>query len=176
MNVGRAAFGFRANRAELEVVFVIDVAPNALLIGVSSARPYAFRIDVTDGCEVVPHLKEHYGKLLDALGIEPNPANPFGTIKFFRQLDDHVPQRPSGVFQSPELVARLWNDFEESDKSFFVGWVAHNDGRHVTAGNLAKTDLLLGRDVADFCRRHNISSRWSALPRDKNPVTSPPVR
>jgi hypothetical protein len=137
---------------------------------------YAFEVEVSQDCFVTPYLGRHYGRLLDALGVEKG-ENPFRTVNFFRELDSYVPNRPPHrVFTRPDLVARTRGDVEEADKVYFVGWVAHGDDRHVTSENLRKTFNLLGADAANSCRRNNVSSRWAAVHSQARQVTSPPRR
>ena len=42
-----------------------------------------------------------------------------------------------------------------------------------TARNFDKTEKLLGKRVADYCREHNISSIWSDKTNEKKKVTYP---
>jgi hypothetical protein len=88
--------------------------------------------------------------------------------KFLREVNERIPDQPhQSTFQTPELISRLWNDSGEPDEVYFIGWVAHTDGRHVTGANLSKTGRLLGPDARRSCAKNNVSSRWSADPREK---------
>ena len=50
---------------------------------------------------------------------------------------------------------------DEPDKTVFVGWNDHKLDKRV-ARNFGKTELFLGKKVADFCRCNNISSLWTS--------------
>lgn len=173
VGVGRDSFSYKANKATLKVVYLIDCRPNELIIGVEGVRIYAFPVEVTTDCYVTPYLGSHYGPLLDALGVEKGTRE-FRTVNFFRELDGFVPDRPSvKAFPETEHIARFLDDVEEAEKVYFRGWLTHGDVRHVTVENLRKTGRLLGPAAYESCLEHNISSRWSADPRDRREITPP---
>jgi hypothetical protein len=66
-------------------------------------------------------------------------------------------------------VAKYYDDIEESEKIYFIGFLDNNKLCHkVSDRNLRKTRLLIGEDAYYTCMKHNISTRWSALPKDDN--------
>jgi Family of unknown function (DUF6037) len=167
--LGRAAFSYTNNQARIEVVFFVDQDPYRLLIAARGVTTYAFLVDVLPGYRVRPYLGDDLKPLLDALGVRYNPSSPFSATAFFEDLDQHVPQSPSGV--APALtstIALVQPDIEEADKTYFLCWVPQPAGRHVTSRNLQKTLALLGPDVMEQCRRGNVSSAWTDDERQEN--------
>jgi hypothetical protein len=172
----RAMFRYRTRKAELEVAYIIDVDPNVLLIGVTGVTPFAFEVEVDRRGQVIPFLAPgDLGALLDALGVERGPERRFSVRGFFEYLDSRVPEHAGPVdAPQPDFVARFWDDVEEADKVYFVGWRNNPVGAHVTAENLAKTERLIGRGAREACARLNISSCWTADWDDRRLVTRPP--
>lgn len=175
-HVDRTSFSYRNNQAQLDIVFIVDEAPFVLLIGARSRSPHSFELPVLPGYRVPLLFNEHLRPLMDALGIQASPASRFKTSLFLKDLNAHVPSAPRGGDLPTDLLAgrAAAADVEERDKVYFVGWVAHNDGRSVTDANLDKTRRILGAATMNRCRLSNISSRWSALPSDRHPITCMP--
>ena len=174
--IDRAAFRYRNNQARVEVVFITDENPYVLLIAVRSGSLFAFELPVARGYKVPMLFNEHLSPLMDALGVTPNPTNPFSTKRFLADLARHIPSRITDRNLPTEALAlrKPAAGVEESAKKYFEGWTAHSDGRHVTARNLAKTASILGRSIAERCEKSNVSSRWTDKAEDQRRVTSPP--
>ena len=175
LGMTRASFRYETRHAQLEVAYVLDVEPNVLLIGITGRNPFAFEVAIDHQCRVKPFLSpDDYHALLDALGVERDPDHPFSIRGFFDYLDQCVPSRPDpGGAPDPDFIAQFWNDVEDADKVYFVGWRHNPPGSHVTGDNLAKTQRLIGQGARESCARLNISSCWTADRNDKNPVTHP---
>lgn len=174
----RSTFSYRNNRVSVEIVFLIDEHPYALLFGVRGARPYSFELPVYPGYRVPLRFDRHLRPLLDALGVTWNPASPFSTKLFLQDLNSHIPSYSAARDLPTDLLASRSAavDIEEADKVYFVGWIAHNNGRSVSTANLEKTRRLLGGRIAERCERSNVSSRWSALTRDRRRIGDVPVQ
>lgn len=63
-------------------------------------------------------------------------------------------------------------DSDEQWKIYFKGWNNHVLDKK-TARNFDKTEKLLGKRVADYCKEHNISSIWFDKTSEKKKVTYP---
>lgn len=170
--VDRTTFSYRNNRARLDVVFLFDETPYVLLIGVRGEIPYSFELPVLPGYRVPLLFNEHLKPLMDALGVRPNPDSPFKTSLFLEDLNRHIPDTVNARDLPTDILARRGtaSDVEEADKIYFVGWVAHSDGRHVSPRNLDKTRRILGTATADRCRRSNVSTRWSAVAAERSVI------
>jgi len=92
----------------------------------------------------------------------------FTSNKLLTLLSSHIPNISKGV-PVPYEKMRAYTKcrkIEESAKIYFCGWNDHTkDGE--TAHNFDKTCFYFGPKMADFCRKHNISSRWTYLEKDE---------
>lgn len=175
--VERAVFSYQVKTARLQVVFIVSESPFVLLIAVQGLKPFAFEVPVLRGYRVVPFLGSNAKPLWDALGLEFDPANRFSASGFFRELNSKVPEALTLVREAqPHELAVRDRDYEDPDKPYFVGWIAHSDGRRVTRENLTKTRELLGPACHARCEQDNISSRWTADPSARVNATRPPRR
>ena len=172
--MGRAVFPWRNGQGDFEVVFFGDEKPMALLFGLKS-KQFAFEKEVGPDYSITTFMGGQYGDLCDALGIEnADPANRFSTNKFFTDFAANIPTTLHKVSEPhPVQLPSYRRVVEESDKVYFLGWLNHAGGSHVTAANLDKTKALLGRDAWERCRRSNISSRWTDDPSKERPYIKP---
>ncbi|QIM16033.1 rloe protein [Leucobacter insecticola] len=171
-SVDRTTFSYRNNRARLDVVFLVDENPYVLLIGARSEAPYSFELPVLPGYRVPLLFNERLKPLMDALGVRPNPDSPFRTSLFLKDLNEHIPDFVNARDLPTDMLSRriAASNVEEADKIYFVGWIAHNDGRNVSPKNLDKTRRILGAATADRCQRSNVSTRWSAVAADRSAI------
>lgn len=158
-------------RVEFEVIFLIDRVPFELLVG---AKGYhlAFVLKVWNGFKT--ELPEHiYYQICEILHLKYS-ENHFSSATFLGILDQQAPTHCSRRQVQPHEVAFYKKaEIPESEKIYFCGWNNHQaDGK--TARNFDKTRSLLGVAVAEFCKKNNISSMWSAVPRDRKNYTTPP--
>lgn len=177
--VERAAFSYNNNRGQIHAVFITDEQPYVLFIAVrgSQPHPYTFECLVHPGYRVVSYLGEHYKPLLNALGVESNPDNPFSTKKFLAHLNDQIPSdwKPREIPTELLALRSSSKNIEELHKRYFVGWRLHNEKR-VTLENLDKTRKWIGQAAYQRCRMSNISSCWSENEHDRRSITPPPTR
>lgn len=175
--IDRTAFSYRNNLALIDIVFITDETPFALLFGVRGPRPYSFELPVRPGYRVPLLFDAHLRPLMDALGVKPNPASPFKTSLFLQDLNAHVPATPQSRDMPTELLASrvAAANVEEADRKYFIGWMPHRVNS-VSAENLEKTRRILGLATAQRCERSNISSKWSADPKERRAVDVPSSR
>ena len=114
---------------------------------------------------------------MDALGVKPNPASPFKTSLFLQDLNVHVPATPQSRDMPTELLASraAAAHVEEADRKYFIGRLPHRE-KSVTAKNLEKTRRILGHATAQRCEQSNITSKWSADPKERRAVDVPSTR
>ena len=101
-------------------------------------------------------------------------TNHFNSSLFLQLLSKKAPTRSSrtGVNYHELRQYLPYRHVEESNKIYFCGWNDHTKDKR-TARNFDKTEFYLGKKVADYCRKNNISSLWSDIPRDERNVTNP---
>ncbi len=100
--------------------------------------------------------------------------NQFNSAVFLKLLSDRAPQVSSGIhIDYRELRQFLqYRHVDDADKIYFCGWNDHKIDNRI-ARNFDKTEFYLGKTVADYCRKNNISSLWTDIPRDERNVTAP---
>lgn len=172
----KAQFAFSLRGLAFDVIFTIDEVPFQLLVGVKYAN-FFFRVPVHRGYWADSLDDPTFYQLKDLLGLTPH-GEKFTSFKFLAMLNEHVPTYVTGTeVQLHEYVSLLplaeRRQVDEVDKIYFVGWKHHlNDG--CQARNFDKTFRMTGSQaLADYCRKHNISSMWSDKPRDRQAFAFP---
>lgn len=173
----RYKWRFTRGPATFEAIFLIEDSPFELLLGAIGTR-FGITLRVYPGFQVDTQLPtEDYFALREALRLTPTPGRPFRPVDFFADLDAAIPQTlnlATGRVQPHDLLAYR-HHVEEAAKRYFCGWKDNTTtGERVSPGNLEKTRAAFGQRVYEFCRRHNISSRWTADPRFAQDYREPP--
>ena len=171
----RTKIPFRFRTLLFSVIYLAEEFPHELLFGCLNHSLF-FTAEVHRGYVVTPFLGDVYGKLVRALGLRPDPANPFSPAVLFEELARVVPTTTSPA-NSPTMaeVIKSGPDVEEADKIYFCGWLTH-DGRNSrpTTDNLKKTQRTCGLKIHESCCRHHISSRWTNDPAKAIKYHAPP--
>lgn len=173
--ITRQKFDFRFNSVLFDILFFSDDSPMSLLFGVIGNN-FCFEVLVRDDYSIATQLPpEIYSKLIKILALEYDPESPFRPWHFFSAFSDSIPTHASkkGI-PNPQDVAQYRKVALEAEKTYFLGWRNNNkEGGHVTPENLEKTRLLLGVNAWKKCKEKNISSRWTATPKEAVEVTEP---
>ena len=89
---------------------------------------------------------------------------------FLKYISNHAPHKCKRRIVDPMYLVRYRQhkikDSDEPWKIYFKGWNNHVLDKKTTR-NFDKTEKLLGKRVADYCREHNISSIWSDKTNEK---------
>lgn len=98
----------------------------------------------------------------------------FGSAIFLRLLSENSPRYSNHQGVNYDELRRYlpYRHVEEEDKIYFCGWNDHKKDKR-KAHNFDKTEFYFGTAVADYCRKNNISSLWSDIPRNAQNVTDP---
>jgi len=121
--------------------------------------------EVQPGFEVKPFIesKQTLFNLIEALRTSDDSQSRFSLIDFLNEFNKHIPHhaQPRNVATNRDVI-KHYPDIEEAKKIHFYGWRDNSiQNDHVTSFNLDKTRRFLGQDVFEFCKRHNISSKWT---------------
>lgn len=164
-DIGRYKFRYQVNQLIFECIFFRDIQPFELIMGCLNHDRLTLLFEVKPGFKVIPFIecKQTLSTLIEALKTSGDTQHKFSLTEFLREFDKHIPHQaqPRNV-ATPRDVVRHYPQIEEALKIHFYGWrdnTIQND--HVTAFNLDKTRRLLGQEVYEFCKRHNISSKWT---------------
>lgn len=114
-----------------------------------------------------PYLDADYASLKAILQIRSSgEGHPWKVEEFLQRADMSSKQvagrwEKSEIWYASQLPPSMRNDVEESDKLVFVGLKLNPEGQHQTTGNYLKTMRLISKEIADYCRRTNQSTRWT---------------
>lgn len=114
-----------------------------------------------------------YFTLRDILRLDWN-TNHFNSAAFLRLLSERSPRHSNcqGVAYTEFRNYLPYRIVDERDKIYFCGWNDHTKDKR-KAHNFDKTEFYFGKKIADYCRKNNISSMWSDIPRDERKITNP---
>lgn len=114
-----------------------------------------------------------YFTLRDILRLDWS-TNHFNSAAFLRLLSERSPRHSNcqGVDYTELRNYLPYRIIDERNKIYFCGWNDHAKDKR-KAHNFDKTEFYLGKKIADYCRKNNISSMWSDIPRDERKVTNP---
>lgn len=116
-------------------------------------RGYVTELSDTDYFRICDILDLHYS------------INHFTSSKFLEHIDNGLPQRATNRTVKPQDVARYKADIlsisERKEGYIFCDWLRHEGQNNGHARNIEKTRLLLGNRIANFCKEHDISSKWT---------------
>lgn len=155
-------FTVRYAKITFDVIYDVGQAPFEMIIGAYTYN-WSSRLKIQPGYLTVMKNTDYYA-LLKILHLTYK-GDGFSSIMFLKYIAAHSPHKCSAVRPSPALLSR-YRKVDEQNKIYFAGWVLHiTDGK--MAKNFDKTEKLLGKDVADYCRAHNISSKWTDIPEDE---------
>lgn len=159
-DVDKTKFGFSYAKTDVDVIVAIMSVGYELLLGLQSQKPEALVVYV-DNNFVAELTSNDYFRLCAAFNLNYDNDR-FSSNVFLNLLSLNIPKQYSGkqcTYKDliPFVKTRV---VEESDKVYFKGWNDHiRDGRK--ARNFDKTEFFFGKKVADYCRKHNISSIWT---------------
>ena len=168
-------FYFKFNNVEFDCILDIGVRPFELMLGVKSYN-FACVLKIERGYRTeLPSDK--YFELCKILHLTYKD-NLFSSPFFLRQIDIHIPEECTDNLVNPSHLVPFRKDkLSNSDKAdgfIFCGWLAHKGKNNGHARNFEKTEFLLGKDIANFCRINDISSKWTNDEKDSSRITKPP--
>lgn len=170
-NIEKEHYYFDFNNFRFDVILSIVHNGYELLVAIHTENwGCVLNMDNNYRIEV---LDDVYFTLRNILKLDWN-TNHFNSAAFLRLLSERSPQHSN--CQSV-LYDELWNylpyrHVEEEDKIYFCGWNDHIKDKR-KAHNFDKTEFYFGKKIADYCRKNNISSRWTDIPRDERNITNP---
>ena len=154
-------FSFTYNKVVFTAIIDISNVPFQMLLG-TKLKNWACVLDIEVGYSVMMDGRD-FSKLCAVLGLKPGKGS-FVSSMFLNYINTHAPSKCSLKPVQPSHIMpfrkKNISKTDEPDKDVFLGWNDHVlDGRN--AHNFAKTELFLGKKVADYCKAHNISSMWT---------------
>lgn len=173
--IDKEHFVFTYSKRTIDCVFCICHINYELLVGVHSIN-FGFAVNIKRnrmGEYVAEITDEDYIRFCRALNLTYR-GDGFTSNTLLCLLSEHIPTKSTGVrIDHAEMRNYVkCRHVDEADKRYFKGWNDHiKDGRQ--AQNFDKTEFYLGREVADYCRRNNISSLWTNIQREEERYSNP---
>lgn len=169
-------FSFVIKEVVFDCILDIGISPFEMVVGVLKSK-FVFTLYIREGF-VTEMESDDFFRLRGILDLDPGP-NPFTSFAFLRHLDSILPPESAKELAPPEKVAQLrkdqMTDDERKEGFIFSGWLPHKDKNngHVTEKNLNKTLKLLGMKYRDYCRRNDISTKWTNIESERVALSKP---
>lgn len=160
-NSDREHFTIRYATITFDVIISLDVYPSEILIGGQGIN-WACIMEISDDLEIIMPDHDFY-LLRDALNLQANGIERFGSYIFLKFISEHAPKHCSEIPVQPIIMQRWYPNrmktVDPEERTIFYRWVDQNkSGKQ--AHNFEKTEAYFGKNVADYCRSHNITSQW----------------
>lgn len=153
-------FKFTYNKVEFEVIIFIDRNPFELLFGILDEN-FSFILELKKGYQLSSLSDQDFYKLCDILDLKPGRET-FTSFKFLKYFAGCLPiQYSQNNIQPHEIAWYKAKYVPEPEKIYFCGWRTYKPDSPQSAKNFEKTREFLGEKVYQFCKKNNISSRWT---------------
>lgn len=144
-----------------DVIISTDIMPKEILIGGRGIN-WACIMEISETLEITMHDKDFFN-LRDSLDLQHNGIEKFGSYIFLRYIAEHAPTHCAAIPVQPHIMQKYYPDrisaIDPSDRTVFYRWVDQT-AQGKKAHNFAKTEQYFGKRVANYCRKHNITSQW----------------
>ncbi|MFN2938452.1 DUF6037 family protein [Lachnospiraceae bacterium YH-ros2226] len=171
-DIDKVHYNFQQWNHRFDCIFSIAESGYELLVGVFDLN-LGFVVPINGRFVATLHEQDYFA-LGNALNLHYDPVNHFSSSVILALLSRHMPTYCNGQRISYKEMRdyRICKDIDEADKRYFCGWNDHEKDKR-QARNIEKTEFYLGHTVAKYCEENNISSMWSAYPRDEQAITMP---
>lgn len=160
--ITRCRFHYTHQTLNFDVFFLTDESPYILMFGLIGHN-IAFQVNVRPGYNIDPVIpSDIYALICRLLNLKYDPNNPFKPSSLFEHFNQNmnVNINPNNHAKAHH-IAPYYPDVEEADRIYFLGWLNNPYPKNVTPENLEKTKRLLGVEVYNFSKKHNVSTRWT---------------
>lgn len=170
-NIDKEHYSFTYKSKKFDVILAIVESGSEILIAIHSDNwGCALKMDELFNVQMDDITYYRLCKILNLTWKKDG----FNSDKFLFLLSEKAP-RKSGLQGVSYETMRLYTRYRivsESDKIYFCGWNDHRKGGK-KAHNFDKTEFYFGYQVAEYCRRHNISSMWTDIPANETKTETP---
>lgn len=165
-------FRFTYNKVEFEVIIFIDRNPFELLFGILDEN-FSFILELKKGYQLSNLSNQDFFRLCDILNLKPGKET-FTSFKFLKYFAKRLPTQYSKNNIEPHEIAWYKSKYvPESHKIYFLGWRTYGPESSHSAKNFKKTREFLGEETYEFCKKNNISSRWTDEPKEREDYYTP---
>ena len=170
-DIEKEHFTFQYAKLTFDVIFAITSSGYDMLVGIKT-KNFAFCLKLDANFNTTFDDQTYYA-LRHVLDLNTSNSS-LSSFDFLRLLSTHAPKQSKCVIV-PVSKLRFFaksNNIDESEKIYFKGWNPHTSDKR-QARNFDKTEFYFGKKIADYCRRHNISSIWASNPQEEHEYTKP---
>lgn len=162
------------NGIQFDCILSIDTIPFELMIG-ALRHNFACILSIRNGYLTTMSAEDYY-KLCEILNLSYSKEH-FTSYKFLQFIDDRVPTTCKEKLVNPKHLipfrAKSITSAEKAEGFIFCGWQRHKGNNNGHVRNLSKTERFLGKTVADYCEKNDISSKWTDDITKAVPLTFP---
>lgn len=155
-------FDFVYNDIKFDCIIDIDAHPFEIMVGALKYN-FAFILYVHPGF-ITEMKNEDYYKLCQILNLNYKEHH-FSSFAFLTLIDNNIPSESSPAPVPLKYIypfrKNTLSKAEREEGFIFCGWLPHKGRHNGHVQNLAKTEKLLGKSIAAYCEKNNISSKWT---------------
>lgn len=161
-SITRCRFHYTYQTLNFDVFFLTDESPYILMFGLIGHN-IAFQVNVRPGYNIDPVIpSDIYALICRLLNLKYDSNNPFKPSSIFEHFNQNMNVNINqNNHAKAHQLAPYHSDVEEADRIYFWGWRNNAVDEHVREKNLDKTRRLLGVEVYNFSKKHNVSTRWT---------------
>ncbi len=173
--VEKEHFSFNYAKQRIDCVFCICSGHYELLVGVHTLN-FGFVVIIVKnsaGEYVAEITDDQYVQFCRVLNLSYK-GDGFTSNKLLMLLSENTPRDSVGMKLDYTFMREYTKcrHVDEADKIYFKGWNDHTKDKK-RAQNFDKTEFYFGKEVADYCRKHNISSMWTDIPAEETKYRDP---
>lgn len=164
-NVDKEHYSFVFNSFQFDVILSITYFGYEILVAVHTHN-WGCVLNMNKNY-IIDIPNEVYFSLCNLLNLNWSNDH-FSSAVFLQLLSKNSPKQSqcTGVNYLTLRNYLPYRQVDEADKIYFCGWNDHKKDKR-KAKNFDKTEFFFGRSVTDYCRKNNISSLWSDIPRNE---------
>lgn len=158
-------FTITYNNVEFDCILDVDSIPFELMIGAINHN-FACILYIEIGFITEMSDKDYFA-LCDILNLNYNKHH-FSSFAFLKFIDERSPHKCNNkIVPVRKLVPFRENKISKKDKAegfIFCGWLTHKGNNNGHVKNIDKTEKFFGKQVAAYCKKNDISSKWTTDP------------
>lgn len=170
-NIDKEHYQFKFNGFTFDVILSIISDGYEILVAIHTHN-WGCVLYMNNNFNIEMQDNDYY-TLRNILNLNWN-TNHFNSSGFLQLLSEQAPRFSNrcGVEYTELRRYISYRHVDEEEKIYFCGWNDHRRDKR-KAHNFDKTEFYFGKNVADYCRKNNISSLWSDIPRDEKLLIMP---
>lgn len=173
-SIDKEHFSFTYNQIRFDAILAIMTNGYEILLAANNSN-WGCLLYMENDLEIF--MPDHYFYSLREILDLNKSEHHFTSFDFLLLLSKSAPKKSSLEKIDYTYLRNFipYRHIEESQKIYFHGWNDHVKDKR-TAHNFDKTEYYFGKSIADYCRRHNISSIWTDEFHKEKPFMEPWIK